>query len=286
MEIKKHNKSEATTHAGRWPDAAHAEQDPGAARPAGAVSGQSAIHAFGVSKTFLLPTEKRDTLKENVLHYFRHRRGLKRAAFSDFHALQDVNLRVDCGEFLGVVGKNGSGKSTLLKILAGIYSPSSGRVSVDGKVAPFLELGIGFQPELSARDNIRINATLLGMDRDQIRESFNIIVEFAEIREFLDLKLKNFSSGMRARLAFAIAKEADADIYLCDEVLAVGDEAFQQKCIRVFKEWHLAGKTIVLVSHNSDMVRDLCTRAVLIENGRIVADGLPANVVNSYHLKG
>jgi ABC-2 type transport system ATP-binding protein len=244
-----------------------------------------AIHVEGVSKIFPLPTEKRDTLKENVLHYFRQKGGLKTGsnkAYQEFHALRDVNLRVGHGEFLGIVGKNGSGKSTLLKILAGIYTASSGNVSVSGRVAPFLELGIGFQSELSARDNIRINATLLGMDGEQINNKFQNIVDFAEIHDFLGLKLKNYSSGMRARLAFAIAKEADADIYLCDEVLAVGDEAFQQKCIKVFKEWHAAGKTIILVSHNSGIVRDLCTRAVLLKNGTVTIDGAPSDVIDLY----
>jgi ABC-type polysaccharide/polyol phosphate transport system ATPase subunit len=154
---------------------------------------------------------------------------------------------------------------------------------VEGEIAPFLELGIGFQDDLTARENIFINATLLGMDRNEIKKKFEEIVSFAEIGNFLDLKVKNYSSGMRARLAFAIAKEADADIYLCDENLAVGDEQFQAKCMKVFENWRIRGKTILLVSHSPKAILDFCSRAILLERGEILAEGKPEVVLDEYH---
>lgn len=235
------------------------------------------VSVKGLCKAFKLPHEKRDTLKENVLNIFRKR------TFEQFKALDDINLDIQKGDFIGIVGKNGSGKSTLLKVIAGIYTPGSGTVEVQGRIAPFLELGIGFQDELTARENIFINATLLGLTRKEIKTRFEEIVSFAEVGNFLDLKVKNYSSGMRARLAFAIAKEADADIYLCDEILAVGDEQFQQKCLNVFREWKLQGKTIILVSHNATLIAEFCNRAVLLENGRITAKGGAEDVLARYH---
>ncbi len=235
------------------------------------------ITLAAVSKTFLIPHERRDTLKENFLRVF-HKKN-----YEKFHALEDINLQVMPGDFLGIVGKNGSGKSTLLKIIAGIYAPSAGKMKVNGHIAPFLELGIGFQEELTARENIYVNATLLGMDRKEIQSKFKQIVQFAEIENFLDLKIKNFSSGMKARLAFAIAKEADADIYLCDEVLAVGDEQFQQKCLEVFKIWKQQGKTIILVSHNALLIEQFCNQSILLEHGKIIINDIPSKVVDYYH---
>lgn len=246
----------------------------------------TAIQISDITKTFVLPTERRDTLKENVLQVFRGgiRKGLRKGMLSrmdykNFTALGNINLQIQQGEFVGIVGKNGSGKSTLLKIIAGIYKPTKGTVEVNGRIAPFLELGIGFQPELTARENIQINGTLLGMSSQQIKNRFDAMVDFAEIREFLDLKVKNYSSGMRARLAFAIAKEADAEIYLVDEVLAVGDAEFQKKCIQIFKDWHAQGKTIIFVSHNADLVNQLCQRVIVLEDGRVVAQGTPEVVM-------
>jgi ABC-type polysaccharide/polyol phosphate transport system ATPase subunit len=229
-----------------------------------------------ISKRFIIPHERRDTLKENFLRFF------SKKTYENFFALEDVSIQINKGDFIGIVGRNGSGKSTLLKIMAGIYRPNNGNIKVEGRIAPFLELGVGFQPELTARENIYVNGVLLGLSRAQIRERFQKIIDFAEVHDFIDLKIKNYSSGMRARLAFAIAKEADADIYLCDEVLAVGDEGFQQKCMEVFREWKTEGKTIVLVSHNADQVIALCNRAVLIESGKILADGDPAKVIELY----
>jgi ABC-type polysaccharide/polyol phosphate transport system ATPase subunit len=236
-----------------------------------------AIEISAVSKTFILPHEKRDTLKENFLAVF------KKKTYEKFKALDGVDLRIGKGEFFGIVGKNGSGKSTLLKVAAGIYSPDEGKVTVDGEVAPFLELGIGFQEELTARENIFINATLLGLTRAEIKERFARIVAFAEVEKFLDLKIKNYSSGMRARLAFAIAREADADIYLCDEILAVGDEAFQKKCLEVFRQWQKEGKTVLLVSHDAGLVAEFCPRSALMENGKVIIEGPTADVLAEYH---
>ncbi len=240
---------------------------------------QPAVEVNSVSKTFILPHERRNTLKENVINVF------KKRTYENFRALDDVNLVINRGEFVGIVGKNGSGKSTLLKVIAGIYRPCEGSVKTDGDIAPFLELGIGFQDDLSARENIFINGTLLGLTRAEIRERFERIVAFAEIGNFLDLKIKNFSSGMRARLAFAIAREADAQIYICDEMLAVGDEEFQKKCMEVFRGWKKEGKTILVVSHNPQIIRDFCTRAVLLDHGKILAEGLPDAVLDQYHQK-
>lgn len=237
----------------------------------------TALKLTNICKNFVLPHEKRDTLKESFLGL------LKKRTYERFKALENVNLQVNPGEFIGIVGKNGSGKSTLLKIMAGIYRPDKGTLQVDGTIAPFLELGIGFQPELTARENIRVNGTLLGLSKKEIMEKFERIVAFAEVQKFLDLKMKNFSSGMQARLAFAIAKEADADIYLCDEVFAVGDEAFQQKCIEVFEQWKKQGKTLVLVSHNPAFITQFCSKAVLLEKGKVAAAGDAETVIDEYH---
>ncbi len=230
-----------------------------------------------VSKTFILPHEKRDTLKESFLGL------LKKRTYERFKALENISLSLQKGDFIGIVGKNGSGKSTLLKIIAGIYQPDTGKMNIDGTIAPFLELGIGFQPELTARENIRLNATLLGLSKKEIAQKFDAIVRFAEVEKFLDLKMKNYSSGMQARLAFAIAKEADSDIYLCDEVFAVGDEAFQQKCIEVFEQWKKQGKTLILVSHNPGFITQFCSKAILLEKGKIATSGDAETVIDEYH---
>ncbi|MBD3270374.1 ATP-binding cassette domain-containing protein, partial [Candidatus Peregrinibacteria bacterium] len=228
---------------------------------------------------FRIPKERRTTLKEHFIHAFKPNKVIK------FKALENINLEISQGEFLGIIGQNGSGKSTLLKLLAGIYQPNQGKISSKVRIAPFLELGIGFQQELSARENIYINGALLGLSKTQIDARLDQIVEFAEIAPFLNLKVKNFSSGMRSRLAFAIATQVDADLYLCDEILAVGDESFQKKCLKTFRNWHAEGKTIVFVSHNTDLVQEFCTRAVLIENGRLACEGEPITVINEYHAR-
>ncbi len=240
------------------------------------------ISVQNLSKSFLVPHQRRTTLKDSFVDFLGA--GLwRRPVQEQFFALTDVSLEIGAGEFVGIIGPNGSGKSTLLKILAGIYRPNAGQVNLRGSVAPLLELGIGFQQDLSARDNIYINAALLGLPASQTRRLLPDIVEFAEIGHFIDLKIKNYSSGMRQRLAFAIAAHLDADIYLCDEVFAVGDESFQQKCLAVFRRWRDSGKTILLVSHNTGQIADLCDRALLIDRGQLLADGPATAVVKLYH---
>ncbi len=229
-----------------------------------------------ITKSFLVPHQKRTTLKESFTEFW------KKENLEMFTALQDISLQIQKGEFIGIIGPNGSGKSTLLKLLANIYSPNQGQIQVNGTVAPLLELGIGFQQDLSARDNIYLNATLLGLKTAKIHQILPQIVEFAEIGHFLDLKIKNYSSGMRQRLAFAIAMHLDADIYLCDEVFAVGDQSFQNKCLKVFEKWREQGKTIILVSHNINQIAELSDRVFFLQNGKLIAQGEPQEVVSTY----
>lgn len=235
-----------------------------------------AIKLTNVSKKFKIPHEKRDTLKESFINFYR------KCEYIDLEALKDINLEVSKGEFLGVIGKNGSGKSTLLKLLANIYVPTSGQVKINGEISPFLELGVGFNGDLSGRDNLYLNGVILGMSRRKIDSMYKNIVQFAELEDFMEMKLKNFSSGMQMRLAFAIASAAHADVYLCDEVLAVGDREFQKKCMAVFEDLKAHGKTIVLVSHDLDMIEKFCDRVILMEEGKIVKDGGASEVVEHY----
>jgi ABC-type polysaccharide/polyol phosphate transport system ATPase subunit len=197
-------------------------------------------------------------------------------------AVDDVSVDIDVGEFFGVVGRNGSGKSTLLKCIAGIYDIDHGELGVRGRLSPFIELGVGFNMELTARDNVMINAILLGLTRRQARERFDQIVAFAELEEFLDLKLKNYSSGMHVRLAFSVAIQVDAEILLIDEVLAVGDASFQKKCFDEFERLKGEGKTIVFVTHDMGAVERFCDRAMLLEHGRMVALGEPSKIARRY----
>ena len=234
------------------------------------------IEVSGVSKAFRLPHERRTTLKEHVLHPF------DRTSYEVQQALDDVTFTVDEGEFFGIIGPNGSGKSTLLKILAGIYRQDLGTVRVDGRLSPFIELGVGFNPELTARDNVRINGTLLGLGKRELHERFDGIFEFAGLQRFVDQKLKNFSSGMQVRLAYSIAVQVDFDVLLLDEVLAVGDAEFQEKCFATFTRFREEDKTIVLVSHDLGAVATFCDRAVWLQNGRVGAIGSPAEVVERY----
>jgi ABC-type polysaccharide/polyol phosphate transport system ATPase subunit len=235
-----------------------------------------AVVVDGVSKTFELPQERVHTLKERALH------PLRRTRTDTLHALRDVSFQLAPGEFFGVVGRNGSGKSTLLKCLAGIYATDSGRIHLDGRLSAFIELGVGFNMNLPARDNVIINATMLGLSPRVARRRFDSIVDFAELGEFVDLKLKNYSSGMLVRLAFAVMIQVDADILLIDEVLAVGDAAFQQKCFDEFVRIRDAGKTILLVTHDMAAVHRFCDRAMLLERGRVVEVGDPDTVGNRY----
>jgi ABC-2 type transport system ATP-binding protein len=237
---------------------------------------RAAIEVDQVSKSFRLPHERRTTLKE----YFQH--PLRRTQYEEQLALQAVSFHVEEGEFFGIVGPNGSGKSTLLKVIAGIYRHDSGTVRVHGLLSPFIELGVGFNPELTARDNIRINSTLLGLSRRELGARYGDIVAFSELERFVDQKLKNFSSGMMVRLAYAIAIQVDFDILLLDEVLAVGDESFQQKCFETFDRFRAEGKTIVLVTHSLPLVQRFADRALLLLDGRVHALGAPSDVIASY----
>lgn len=234
-----------------------------------------------ITKTFIVPHQRRTTLKDSFVSGLWNfwRRPIK----EKFTALDNISFHIKPGEFVGIIGQNGSGKSTLLKLLAGIYKPDSGQVQVEGRIAPLLELGIGFQQDLTARENIFINATLLGLSTAQTRKLLPEIVDFAEIGHFLDLKIKNYSSGMRQRLAFAIAAHLDTDIYLCDEVFAVGDESFQQKCLAIFDRWRQQGKTILLVSHNAGQIAQLCDRAIWLDKGQLLFEGPASEAVNRYH---
>jgi ABC-type polysaccharide/polyol phosphate transport system ATPase subunit len=236
-----------------------------------------AVSVSRLSKTFRLPHEQYHTLKERVLHPFRA------SSFDELRAVDDVSLEIAQGEFFGIVGRNGSGKSTLLKCLAGIYDHDSGEVAIRGRLSPFIELGVGFNPDLAARDNVIINAIMLGLTRAEARERFDAIVQFAELEEYMDLKLKNYSSGMQVRLAFAVAIQVDADILLIDEVLAVGDAAFQQKCFDEFARLKNAGRTIVFVTHDMGAIERFCDRALLMEHGRVIDVGAPETIARHYN---
>jgi ABC-type polysaccharide/polyol phosphate transport system ATPase subunit len=251
---------------------------PTAAAPAAAASrGPAAVSIEGVSKTFRLPHQQYSTLKERALHPFRS------TDYDELHAVKDVTLEIATGEFFGIVGRNGSGKSTLLKCIAGIYGVDDGRISIAGRLSPFIELGVGFNMDLTARDNVIINAIMLGLSRRQARARFDEVIAFAELEEFIDLKLKNYSSGMLVRLAFATSIEVDAEILLIDEVLAVGDAAFQQKCFEQFYRLKREGRTIVFVSHDMYSVERFCDRAMLMERGSMVEIGEPRAIGRAYH---
>ncbi|HLY49136.1 MAG TPA: ABC transporter ATP-binding protein [Solirubrobacteraceae bacterium] len=216
-----------------------------------------------MSKTFRIPDHRVDSLKERVLH------PLRRVHFRELCSLRDVTFDVHKGEFFGIVGRNGSGKSTLLKIMASIYRPDAGRVRLAGRLAPFIELGVGFNPELTSRENVALNGVLMGLSRQEARRKLDAVLDFAELREFADMKLKNFSSGMMVRLAFAVMVQADADVMLIDEVLAVGDASFAQRCLDVFADMQRRGRTIVLVTHDMPTVQRFCDRALLIHDSEV-----------------
>jgi ABC-2 type transport system ATP-binding protein len=235
------------------------------------------IEARGVHKTFRVPEHRIDSLKERATHPF------TRVAYREHRALRDVSFEVRRGEFFGIVGRNGSGKSTLLKILASIYRADAGRVRTAGRVAPFIELGVGFNPELTARENGVLNGVLLGLSLREARQRLDAVIEFAELEDFVDLKLKNYSSGMMARFAFAVMVQADADIMLVDEVLAVGDAAFGQKCMDVFHERRRAGRTVVLVTHDMATVQALCHRAMVLDAGDLQYVGEPEDAALQYY---
>jgi len=229
-----------------------------------------------VHKRFEIPREQVSTLKERALHPFR------RSATDTLHALRGVSFAVAPGEFFGIVGRNGSGKSTLLKCLAGIYGVDTGSIYVHGRVSAFIELGVGFNPDLPARDNALLNATMLGLSPREARRRFDSVIEFAELGDFVDLKIKNYSSGMLVRLAFSVMIHVDAEILLIDEVLAVGDAAFQQKCYDEFERIRESGATVLLVTHDMSAVQRFCNRALLLEHGRPVELGDPEHVGSRY----
>ena len=236
----------------------------------------TAVEVSGLSKSFRIPHEQHTFFKEYFVHPFRRR------TYEQNDALRNVTFSVEAGEFFGVIGPNGSGKSTLLRLLAGIYLPDSGVVRVNGLLSPFIELGVGFNIELTAHDNIRMNGTLAGLTKRQLDERFDRILEFSELERFVDQKLKNFSSGMLVRLAYSIAIQIPFDVLLLDEVLAVGDEAFQEKCFATFEQFKAEGKTIVFVSHDLELMERFCDRCLLLTTGTVQALGSPREVGDLY----
>jgi ABC-type polysaccharide/polyol phosphate transport system ATPase subunit len=235
------------------------------------------IDVRGVDKTFRIPHRRLDTLKERALH------PLERQGYRELRALQDISFDVRKGEFFGIVGRNGSGKSTLLKIMSSIYRADAGRVLMAGRLAPFIELGVGFNQELTSRENVVLNGVIMGLSRREAQRRLDAVLDFAELRDFADLKLKNYSSGMMVRLAFAVMVEADADIMLVDEVLAVGDAAFAQKCLDVFREKRRTGRTVVLVTHDMATVQGFCDRAMLLHDGELRYVGEPEETAMRYY---
>ncbi len=239
-----------------------------------------AIVVKNLYKTFELPHEKRDTLKEHFTGLF------KKTTYETFDALHDLSFTIDKGDFIGVIGANGSGKSTLLKLLAGIYYPTKGSIKTHGEISPFLELGVGFNRELSGKENVYLNATVLGLTKEQIDARYPDIVAFSELEKFMDMKVKNYSSGMFVRLAFSVAIQVDADILLMDEVLAVGDAQFKQKCFRIFKQLKQEGKTIILVSHNMADIEKFSDKVIYLDKGNPKVIGSPDRVIQAYKKDG
>lgn len=235
-----------------------------------------AIKIDGVSKSFNLPHELNNNLKQRLLH------PLKRTSAERQHALKDISFEVNKGDFFGIVGRNGSGKSTLLKIIAEIYTPTKGNVTVNGSLTPFIELGVGFNPELTGKENVFLNGAMLGFSKKEMSDMYDEIVEFAELEKFMDQKLKNYSSGMQVRLAFSVAIRAKSDILLLDEVLAVGDSVFQQKCFSYFKQLKKDAKTVILVSHDTNTIEQFCNKVVYLKNSKVCAIGKPSKVSKQY----
>jgi ABC-2 type transport system ATP-binding protein len=244
--------------------------------PVGAVKRPVVIEARGVDKRFRIPSHRIDSLKERAVH------PLARVEYRELRALRDVSFDVGKGEFFGIVGRNGSGKSTLLKILASIYRADAGRIRMAGRLAPFIELGVGFNPDLTARENVVLNGVMMGLSRREAQSRLDAVLDFADLNDFVDMKLKNYSSGMMVRLAFSVMIQADADILLIDEVLAVGDAAFQQKCADVFHDMRNAGRTIVIVTHDMATVQKNCHRGMLLEDGELRYIGDPEEVARQY----
>jgi ABC-2 type transport system ATP-binding protein len=245
------------------------------------VPDEIAIRVENVSKDFVLPHEQVNSIK-SLFTSAAKKRGKGKRGKETQHALRNISFEIKKGEFFGIVGRNGSGKSTLLKILAGIYQPTSGQTYTQGKLVPFIELGVGFNPELTGRENIFLNGAMLGFSRKEVEAMYNSIVEFAELERFMDQKLKNYSSGMQVRLAFSMAIRAKAEILLVDEVLAVGDADFQRKCFDYFKGLKSTDTTVIFVTHDMNAVREYCDRAILIKDSYLVQEGPSNEVAASY----
>ena len=240
-------------------------------------SSDIALKVEHVSKSFRLPTEKASGIKQAFINRMHGKTG-----YTKQEVLKDISFEINKGDFFGIVGRNGSGKSTLLKLISQIYVPDSGKITVNGSLVPFIELGVGFNPELTGRENVYLNGAMLGFNKEEIDEMYGDIVEFAELHDFMDQKLKNYSSGMQVRLAFSVAIKAQGDILVLDEVLAVGDEAFQRKCFAYFAELKRDNKTVILVTHSMDAVQQFCTKSLMLENGKILIEGNPAKVSQKY----
>src|SRR5512132_228035 len=235
------------------------------------------IEVSSVEKTFRIPTHRIDSFKERVLH------PVARTEYRELRALRDVSFDVHRGEFFGIVGRNGSGKSTLLKILASIYRADAGRIRTAGRVAPFIELGVGLNHELTARENVVLNGVMMGLSRREAQRSLDAVLDFAELGDFVDLKLKNYSSGMLVRLSFSVMVQSDAEVLLIDEVLAVGDAGFQRKCADTFREMRSTDRTIVLVTHDMTAIESYCDRAMLLHDGEQRYIGAPQEVGRRYY---
>jgi ABC-2 type transport system ATP-binding protein len=240
---------------------------------------QVAVSVENLSKSFRLPHESHSGIKQLIINMLR---GKYQKGYEEQKVLQNVSFEVNKGDFFGIVGRNGSGKSTLLKLLAGIYTPDSGKIEIKGSLVPFIELGVGFNPELTGRENVYLNGALLVFSKKQMEAMYSDIVDFAELERFMDQKLKNYSSGMQVRLAFSIAIRAKSDILVLDEVLAVGDEAFQRKCYQYFAEIKKQGQTVILVTHSMDTVLQFCNRALLIDKGHKTEIGTPLKIAQIY----
>lgn len=238
----------------------------------------NAVEVRGVKKSFYLPNHKNDSIKRAITQAFKK----KDKGGNTFNALNGISFDIEKGDFFGILGRNGSGKSTLLKIIAEIYQPTSGTVMTQGKVVSFIELGVGFKPELSGRENVYLNGALLGFSRKEIDAMYDDIVEFAELEKFMGQKLKNYSSGMKVRLAFSVAIRAKADILILDEVLAVGDAAFQKKCRDYFRTLKDEHKTVILVTHSMGNVKEFCNKAIVIEKGKIAFEGGAEEAAEAY----
>lgn len=240
-------------------------------------SKEVAIEVKDLSKSFRLPIEKSSSIKQTFVNWMRGVKGYK-----EQKVLRGISFNVEKGDFFGIAGRNGSGKSTLLKLISGIYEPDNGSIEINGSLVSFIELGVGFNPELTGRENVYLNGALLGFSAKEIDAMYDEIVEFAELKEFMDQKLKNYSSGMQVRLAFSCAIRAKSDILILDEVLAVGDEAFQRKCFQYFAELRRNKKTVILVTHSMDQIQQFCTKAILLNEGKIIESGNTSKVAQYY----